>query len=124
MSHTPFYIATVHLLFNAQNQADACDTVSAMLTENLQQQPDCLVSWSYVRQGQEFPEPEEIKVPSDWDDEADWRNNSILANKLAAFPSLLDALISLTELSIDADPIDFARAIREAKLVIDKATIG
>lgn len=41
---------------------------------------------------------------------------------IAAAPSILDALISLTEISIDADPIDFARAQREAKLLIDRIT--
>lgn len=44
------------------------------------------------------------------------------AKLVAASPALLDALISMTEISIDADPIDFARAQREAKLLIDSIT--
>lgn len=42
------YLASVILAFEADNAADAADAVSAMLTENLMQAPDCLLDWSYT----------------------------------------------------------------------------
>ncbi len=43
----PQYIANVLIAFNADSEGDACDAVSAMLSENLIQSK-ALLDWSYV----------------------------------------------------------------------------
>lgn len=54
------YIATVHLVFEADSDAEAADAVSAMLTENLMHSTDepggkpPLIDWGYLNDGKTY----------------------------------------------------------------------
>lgn len=68
------YVATVHLLINADNHAKACDTVSALLTETGLYEGDnpALLDWAYVRRRGIYISPREVQVPEPYDrDEED-----------------------------------------------------
>lgn len=57
------YRANVTLFFVAEDDSDACDAVSAMLSENLmhchsaEDGVPALLDWSYLRVGYEYPGP-------------------------------------------------------------------
>ena len=56
------YIAIVKLLIPADSEAEACDAISAMLSENLQQS-NAIIDWAYVNS--ESPKPhKEIELSS------------------------------------------------------------
>jgi len=57
----PHYIATVRMVFEADGPADACDAVSAMLTENLRT-AGCILDWAYVRQEREHVGPRQVHL--------------------------------------------------------------
>jgi hypothetical protein len=42
------FLATVHILVEAENNAEACDSISACLTENLRQE-GAIIDWQYVQ---------------------------------------------------------------------------
>lgn len=70
------YIATVHLVFEADSDAEAADAVSAMLTENLMHSTDepggkpPLVDWGYLNDGKTYchPAPMPAGAPADLED--------------------------------------------------------
>lgn len=59
------YIATIQVIVKGRNEADACDTITAMLSENLQQvfDPD-LLDWQYLRLGEQWCHPTHRHQPS------------------------------------------------------------
>lgn len=78
MTEKKHYVATVHLLLQVDNHAEACDAVSAMLTENLMEQPDSgLVDWCYEydphrtdSDGSFYASPQQVELPDDADEDA------------------------------------------------------
>ena len=67
------YVATVHLLIDAATEAEACDTVSSLLTEGgLYEDGSHLIDWSYAKAGDQYTGPRPVQIPSGYDrDEAD-----------------------------------------------------
>jgi hypothetical protein len=58
------FIATVHLLIEANSEAEACDIVSALLSENGTHNKDTgLIDWSYIAHKSDFASPVETIVP-------------------------------------------------------------
>ena len=48
------YIATVNIVVCAESEAEACDSISACLTENLMES-GAIVDWSYINPKHEPP---------------------------------------------------------------------
>ncbi len=68
------FVATVHILIDADDPHEAADTISALLTENgIYDDSAHVVDWSYLRNDDStyrFPKP--IKIANGYDrDEAD-----------------------------------------------------
>lgn len=63
----PKYIATVHVLMDVENEANACDLMSALLTENGIYGADdsAVVDWSY-REIDGAYGPRRYDVPDTW----------------------------------------------------------
>lgn len=64
----PLYIATVRIVIEADNQPEACDAVSAALTENLMQSR-AILNWAYPRQpsgGHASPKRVTVPIDPDW----------------------------------------------------------
>lgn len=51
------YIATVQIAIESENTAEACDSISACLTENLMQ-ANAIIDWQYLPEGEgKYPDP-------------------------------------------------------------------
>lgn len=50
------FVATVMIAFEADTVSEACDSVSAMLTENLQQS-GVIIDWQYMPHNCIYPDP-------------------------------------------------------------------
>ncbi len=62
------YTATVTLLIDANSEAEACDGVTALLTERMKKYSDkpewtCLLDWEYVG----WRPPVETEIPDDYE---------------------------------------------------------
>lgn len=64
------FIATVTLLIDADSEAEACDGVTALLTENMRKyatvpENTCLLDWHYHN----YQCPVETQIPDDYEGE-------------------------------------------------------
>lgn len=64
------FVATVTLFIDADSEAEACDGVSALLTENMREymtppNESCLLDWHY----HSYPCPVETQIPDDYEGE-------------------------------------------------------
>ena len=50
------FIATIQIAVFAENHAEACDSVSACLTHNLQAN-NAIIDWQYLKEGNRFTSP-------------------------------------------------------------------
>lgn len=53
------FLATVQIAFEADNESEACDVVSAIFTENLRQD-NVIIDWQYAPYNSQFPPPVDI----------------------------------------------------------------
>ncbi len=74
----PAFIATVQLLIDAKDQAEACDGVSELLSGNaLEDDNSLIVDWSYLKVGGQRLWPSTFSMGTiDWDtyEEGDFLN--------------------------------------------------
>jgi hypothetical protein len=68
------YFCLVHLAVNADNEAEACDAVSALLTETgMMSGPNCepptLIDWQYDYRDGRYAHPKLVLLPDDYDEE-------------------------------------------------------
>jgi hypothetical protein len=68
----PKYIAQVVILLDVENEAEACDAVSGLLTEcGIYADNSGIMDWSYVRKPDGWVHPYEVQVPADYDRDED-----------------------------------------------------
>ena len=68
------YIATVQFVIVAKDVDDACDGISAILTDKVAPDPNFLIDWGYLRVGGQHLLPSERFIP----DEKDYKEGDFL----------------------------------------------
>ena len=63
------YVAVVRLLLKVESEAEACDAISGLLTENMMScnENSCLIDWEYEYKGFRLCTPLEVEVPHPYD---------------------------------------------------------
>lgn len=97
------FFATTHLLICADSEAEACDVVSALLTENgTHAEPPALIDWSYaVGADDRYAGPRERDIPDDYDrDEFPLHTLAAPADN-PLLPCLRSVLVEVAALGLD-----------------------
>jgi len=106
---TQRYISTVHIIVSAESESDACDVMSATLTETLKY-PGHIVDWAYMRRddndasiyGSPYLHPVRLtpSAPADLEDECLTRFSEASIKEAAARKKVQD-LINAAKIVID-----------------------